>query len=310
MEPLSTDRYAHKKWSGGVVLQSPIVRQDRATPEEGAPPLHTRITGIPAGTYAVELLHLSRPLAVSLDGKNWTRKEGRDNRVGIFTITSGTFELWVDDRYAATPPGSSYYDALFFTPAVPEKLGVVNPDFEHGTEGPTGCASGRARGEHRLGRRCPRGQSGKRAARIRHSGERDWAFTNDGRLKVRPEQLFTVSAWVKGSGNVEIAVVALSGGKTLRWNIGGDGRQATPQWTKLEGEAVVPEECDQIQVRFIGSGKADLLVDSVALREGGRPRVSKPKVNGFAKARIEERLRSGVVAVPRQGGGVMSDGAC
>lgn len=300
----STDRDAHKKWSGGVVLQSPIVRQDRATPEEGAPPLHTRITGIPAGTYAVELLHLSRPLAVSLDGKNWTRKEGRDNRVGIFTITSGTFELWVDDRYAATPPGSSYYDALVFTPAVPEKLGVVNPDFEHGTEGPTGWRFWAREANTGSAAVAPEGQSGKRAARIRHSGERDWAFTNDGRLNVRPEQLFTVSAWVKGSGNVEIAVVALSGGKTLRWNIGGDGRQATPQWTKLEGEAVVPEECDQIQVRFIGSGKADLLVDSVALREGGRPRVSKPKVNGFAKARIEERLRRGVVAVPLQGGGV------
>ena len=67
---------------------------------------------------------------------------------------------------------------------------------------------------------------------------------------------------------MEIAVVALSGGKRLRWTIGGDGRLATPQWTKLEGEAIVPEECDQIQVRFVGSGKADLLVDNVELREG------------------------------------------
>ena len=34
----STDKDAHKKWSGGVVLQSPVVKQDRATPEEGALP--------------------------------------------------------------------------------------------------------------------------------------------------------------------------------------------------------------------------------------------------------------------------------
>ena len=37
----STDADAQKKWSGGVVLQSTAVKEDRRTHEEGAPPLHT-----------------------------------------------------------------------------------------------------------------------------------------------------------------------------------------------------------------------------------------------------------------------------
>ncbi|MBT3290732.1 MAG: hypothetical protein HN380_25535, partial [Victivallales bacterium] len=45
----STDKGAKKKWSGGVVLQSPRVFTDRKTGEEGAPVLHTVITGIPKG---------------------------------------------------------------------------------------------------------------------------------------------------------------------------------------------------------------------------------------------------------------------
>ncbi|MDZ7618693.1 MAG: hypothetical protein U1E05_16945, partial [Patescibacteria group bacterium] len=51
----STDQDADKKWSGGVVLRSPAVKADRATPEEGAPPLHTVLTGIPKGVYDVRI---------------------------------------------------------------------------------------------------------------------------------------------------------------------------------------------------------------------------------------------------------------
>lgn len=113
----STDSDAKKKWSGGVVLQSPMVKQDRATPEEGAPPLHTHITGIPRGRYEVEI-RLGRVLAVSRDGKTWKRQENRS--LGIVEITDGTFDLWVDDRYASpTSPGTAYYDYLQFMPIPP-----------------------------------------------------------------------------------------------------------------------------------------------------------------------------------------------
>ncbi|NQT13228.1 MAG: hypothetical protein HQ582_10795, partial [Planctomycetes bacterium] len=113
----STDRDALRKWSGGgIVLQSPIVQQDRATPEEGAPPLHTHITDIPLGRYEVEI-KLGRALAISRDGKTWERKSGSDRYAGVFEITDGTFDLWVDDRFAqVASPGASYYDCLIFHP--------------------------------------------------------------------------------------------------------------------------------------------------------------------------------------------------
>ncbi|HIE53451.1 MAG TPA: hypothetical protein EYP85_16995, partial [Armatimonadetes bacterium] len=41
----STDKDALKKWSEGVVLQSPRVMKDRERPEDGAPPLHSVVTG-------------------------------------------------------------------------------------------------------------------------------------------------------------------------------------------------------------------------------------------------------------------------
>lgn len=114
----STDVDAATKWSGGVVLQSPPVRVDRASPEEGAPPLHTHITGLPNGSYDVTV-KMSRTLAVSRDGgKTWQRLSNGD--LGEVSVTDGTFDLWVDDRFAnATNPGSNYYDSIQFTTIVP-----------------------------------------------------------------------------------------------------------------------------------------------------------------------------------------------
>lgn len=114
----STDQDAKQKWSGGVVLQSPVVTADRASPEDGAPVLHTHIAGIPNGRYEVDL-KIGRTLAVSRDGRTWQRITDRD-ALGIVEIADGTFDLWVDDRYAHPSPGAAYYDCLRFQP-VPER---------------------------------------------------------------------------------------------------------------------------------------------------------------------------------------------
>ena len=127
----STDRDAERKWSEGVVLRSPAVMEDRATPEEGAPPLHAVVTGLPPGTYAVEIGGVGRPLGVSFDGVTWRKQTTRN--LGEFTITDGRFELWVDDRYAADDPdgrGPCYFDYLQFSPVLPSVNGVRNGDFE------------------------------------------------------------------------------------------------------------------------------------------------------------------------------------
>ena len=123
----STDRDADKKWSGGVVLQSPRVMEDRKTGEEGAPVLHTVITGIPTGTYDVSLSARTRPIGVSFDGKTW-EKSGGGSIARDVRIDGGRFELWVDDRYASENPasrGSCYYDTITFYPVGPEYIAKV-----------------------------------------------------------------------------------------------------------------------------------------------------------------------------------------
>ena len=113
----STDRDADRKWSGGVVLQSPVVKADRASAEEGAPVLHTRITGIPQGRYEVQV-KMGRTLAISRDGNQWQRVTDGASAIGVVEVRDGTFDLWVDDRYAHEPPGSAYYDCLTFIPVL------------------------------------------------------------------------------------------------------------------------------------------------------------------------------------------------
>jgi hypothetical protein len=106
----STDIDAARKWSGGVVVQSPPVLADRATPEEGAPPLRIAIPGLADGPYIVTLQG-GRDLGVSLDGKQWQRLSDLGWRLDRAEATGGRLEFWVDDRYAdRQDPGSGYLD--------------------------------------------------------------------------------------------------------------------------------------------------------------------------------------------------------
>lgn len=115
----TTEENVIQKRSGGQSLKSPEVKADRATPAEGATPLHTRITGIPAGLYQVWMNNPIRSIALSFDGQAWTKITPPSGEIdlGLRQIVDGSFELWVDDRYASPEnAGSCYYDYLRFEP--------------------------------------------------------------------------------------------------------------------------------------------------------------------------------------------------
>lgn len=119
----STEEDVINKRSGGRALHSPAVSKERAAPEEGAPPLHTRIANIPPGVYHVFQSPPQRPMAVSLDGKTWEKRTGGEVDWGVWNLKDGVFELWVDDRYPSPDnPGPCYYDYLRFEPFVPPKF--------------------------------------------------------------------------------------------------------------------------------------------------------------------------------------------
>ncbi len=116
------------KRSGGQSLQSPRITADRAAPEDGAPPLHTHITGIPQGLYRVWMNNPARTIALSFDGQNWKPylSQGELN-LGVHRIEDGSFDLWVDDRYAFPERiGSCYYDYLRFEPYEPPVFSHLN----------------------------------------------------------------------------------------------------------------------------------------------------------------------------------------
>ncbi|MDP6112923.1 MAG: FG-GAP-like repeat-containing protein [Planctomycetota bacterium] len=311
----SKDTDAHKKWSGGKVLQSPKVLKDRLTPEAGAPVLHVVINEVPNGTWQVSIKH-GRALAASLDGKQWRDLSKTGGQLGTLEIRNGRFECWVDDRFALKAnPGFSYFDTISLSTPVPEKLGVVNGEFEFGKSWKNSGwgwwsreGDGKADyGEVELNEK--EGPSG-RCVHIEHPAGRDWALTNRGRLDVKPGEVFLVSAWMKCTDTEQagVSVVALSGGQTLKWSIGSDGLTGTHEWKKISAKLYVPEDCDQIYVRARGSGKTNAWIDRVTLERGkpDPPRKPKPKVEGWAERRVEERLDRGLVATRHKEGVYLS----
>jgi hypothetical protein len=73
---------------------------------------------------------------------------------------------------------------------------------------------------------------------------------------VQPGSVFTATAWVKGQGGVELAVVGLADGKVVSWNLGGDACRAVLEWQPLSAEAHVPEGCDEVYLGSSAGGRA------------------------------------------------------
>lgn len=300
----STDQDAQKKWSKGVVLRSPEVKEDRAKGEDGAPVLHTKITGIPNGFYDV-VMNGGRLIGLSFDNQTWAPSKGGTIAAG-HEITDGTFELWVDDRYTTTEgPGPCYYDYLEFRPTMPMKFGVKNGGFEV-VDGDKPAAWAWWSREA-VGGAVPTTEvkhSGERSVKITHEGTKDFAFSCSGRLKVKPGDQFTLRGWFKcqEARSIGVFAVANGGGKLVTWDCGSEDTSGAGDWTELSADVLVPEGADEIYVRVVGQGKVIAWVDDISLAPGKKPVVQKPKVEGAAKARVPEKMDRGLVALRGDGG--------
>lgn len=198
--------------------------------------------------------------------------------------------------------------AVLVTMAVPclaDEMVVANAGFEEGTETAVlhwswWCRKGTG-GAERV--KEPR-HGGNWSVRIHHEGDEDWNYSNDAHFAVKPGQNYVATAWTKvESGHVALSTVALEGKKTLRWDIG-SGSSKSSDWTKIEAFIEVPESCDQIYLRFGGTGKTVVCVDDVAISPYTPQNTDKPKVTGYATERVRERLDREVAAVSQEKGGV------
>lgn len=307
----STDKDADKKWSGGVVLQTPPVKADRATPEEGVPPLHTVIRDVPPGTYAVDV-KVNRVLGISLDGKEWRRFTGGVLIPSRRVAAGDAIEFWVDDRYAMEKEadrGSGYYDYVELTRLRSWEDGIPNAGFEAvdakgqpaewawWSRDGKGAAESLAEGAH----------GGARAVRLRYDGEKDWAYTSAARLPVAAGADLCISGWagdLRGTGNASIDVAAWANGRLVTWRLGAARLRAKPGWNEFRGYLTVPEEVDTVQVRLTGSGPLEVAVDDVALQAGKQVFPSRPPVVGWASERRHEPMGRGAVALPLADGSV------
>jgi len=299
----STDKDADTKWSGGIVLRAPIVQADRATPEEGAPPLHTVIRDVPPGVYTVDV-KVTRVLGISLDGKEWRRFTGGTLISELRLAAGGVVEFWLDDRYAMEKEdqrGSGYFDYVELTRLRTWEDGVPNPGFEEaGAKGlPTDWAWWSRDGLGGAEVVTEAVHSGARAMRLHYGGNKDWAFTNGARLAVPVGAELCISGWVRGAPGgkgVSLDVAAWGQGKLVTWALGSARPRLTGAWTQARGYLQVPEGVDTLQVRLTGS-TADIQVDDLLLAAGKQTFPDKPRVTGWATERPVEPMGRGAVAL-------------
>lgn len=308
----STDRDAHKKWSGGMVLKSPVVQEDRATPEDGAAPLRLVVRNIPKGTYDV-IVRTARALAVSPDGKQWRRLSGNVLAAEV-QIESGTYEFWVDDRYAVENPkarGSSYVDWIELQPFVGFTDGVWNGGFEDFTGGaPSGWSVPKPTDTLRMELVHDVVHSGKTALHVDAKGDRDlrWSCSCARRSPVEPGSTVCVSAWVQGTCGYTayIRVDAYDGGTRIRYFAGRAVLTDAEDWTRVRGFINVPDNASRLSISVYGCGSANVYVDDLSLLPATLPKPEGPKVNGWASTRVTEKLGRGVVAMRTPQGAYVS----
>jgi rhamnogalacturonan endolyase len=307
-----------KAWTKGRVLRSPVVQKDRATTDEGAPALHTVLTGIPSGTWAVTV-KAGRGLAFSLDGGGtWTNLEKTGGKVGTFAIKDGKFSMHIDDRFASAKTGSCYYDSITLTPVAPAgpaaatEQGVRNGDFESSdsfADSGWGWWSRDGKGKAEI---VGEARSGKRALRIEYDGEKDWAVTeaSAGFRKVVAGSWYRLVAWMrKGAPGQDISVqlTATSPGKPSVWDIGEEKTSKQEgAWVRVEATGKVPEGYETLYVRVRGSAPGKVLIDDLTLEKIAAPpppppRAEKPRVVGWAKSRSAEKAGRALVALRAEG---------
>ncbi len=308
----TTDPGGEKRWSGGAVLQAPAVTADRTKSEDGVPPLHTVIKGIPAGTYDVEV-KVARTVGISRDGKEWRPFTGGFIERGL--RLDGTFELWVDDRYKTDPPGPCYYDCVILHPVPPLERGFYNPGFDLGPadklvgwqfssrDGATAAVVPSDRPDNG---RCLRVQDAQ--PRQVYAYAMPWTLSSNAAVPVKPGESWVLRAWVKATANpmLMVRVDGLKEGKFAQRFVGSAHASGAHGWREISTCFTVPEGIDALVVMVQGREATDVCLDGFSIERGTLPKPAKRPVNGWARQRVTERLDRGLIAAATPSGTYLS----
>ncbi len=110
--------------------------------------------------------------------------------------------------------------------------------------------------------------SGQSAARIEHTGTKDWSFESSERLAVKPGDILELQAWVnlEGAGDVSLCVSTWDNDNVVvSWSFGAQPAQAKPGWQPLRCRFVIPAGVARVQPRVLGSGPGVVRLDDFTL---------------------------------------------
>lgn len=287
-----------RQWSGGTVVRTPIVQQDRKTTEEGAPMVHVRLPILEAGVYTIALKGASRPLGLSLDGGKTWRKFVQGTIVESQELPAGHFDCWFDDRYETIcngRRGPAYLDAFMVHRLEVLLDGKRTLDIDEGT-----LANWRLVGrEKQPDSLTVEVDSSSLRAKIADGAS--WSVEYGKLFKIQPGEDYKVTLQVKGelaeSARLEVigTVKGVRGRRPISWS---SSFRSSKEWQQITCYATLTAEHDGLLFRLAGTGgAADIAITGIELERLHDYRgEAKPRVVGHARERIEEKLGRGVVA--------------
>lgn len=109
---------------------------------------------------------------------------------------------------------------------------------------------------------------GTGAARIEHTGQKDWSLETAERVAVQPGDVIELQAWVKlhDAGSATLCVSTWDAKRqNVSWSYGAQTTRTRTGWQRVRTRFVIPDGVNQIQPRLMGSGPIVALVDDFSL---------------------------------------------
>jgi len=102
-----------------------------------------------------------------------------------------------------------------------------------------------------------------------HKGNKDWSYSQNVILEVKPKQIYQYSGWIKckeAEGVCQLSVITYDKNKdVLNWLYGLTETGGSHDWKYFERKIIIPNNCNYIQFRITGYGKSISYYDDLSL---------------------------------------------
>lgn len=147
---------------------------------------------------------------------------------------------------------------------------------------------------------------GKASLKVVHTGDKDWAVSQNRLLPVKAGEVYDFNGWIKveKSANAQFSLIARDAdNKTIDWTFSALNTRGTHNWQYMRRRFVVPPGVATMEFRFVGDGPGTVWFDDVQWRylnsvmELQKNLPEKPIAVETPALRIEVEARSGLFAV-------------